>query len=174
MIRLRSSVRSPLQVPELVELILAQPRWNGWRDGIDHRPFLIAEKSPFEVTKDGFRFVVRSSRRIAVVCRGQFHASGSGTRIDLDFSPHRDLLTGLVLSVLPIMAVFIVVMWTVNPWLAISGALAIAAPVSLLLAIGFWWNAREVRRRLTEFLTSPQVGSGVSIAPHRDAEDGGA
>lgn len=154
MLSMRCSVDSPLSVSELADRIRTEPRWGWRRDGVfeSHR-YLIADRYPVEVGPDGFRFVVPSSHRLWVVCRGRFHPSASGTRVELRFSLPRAMAVGVPAVALPFAAVAVVGLWPVNPWLAAGGALAVVAPVLAIHSFAFWWNARRTRQRVTELLT---------------------
>jgi hypothetical protein len=143
MLGLRWSVQSPLPASVLADRIRAEPRYNGW-DDYDYTRVLIAEQYPVEVGADGFRLLVPSSRLIGVVCTGRFHAAGEGTRIDLSASPPRSLVVGVSLPVVPLAAVQVVGLWSVNPWLAIGTGVAPACFVILMMAVLFRWNARRV------------------------------
>jgi len=170
MLGLRWSVQSPLPASILADRILAEPRWNGWRDGIDFTPFLIAESYPVEVGADGFRFLVPTSRLIGVVCAGRFRAVGVGTQIDLCAYPPRSLALGVSLALVPLAAVPVVGLWSVNPWLAIGTGVAPFCLVILMMALGFWRNARWVRHRITEFLIRPGH-STMDTAPGTSSAD---
>lgn len=168
MIGMGWSVQSSLPPAVLAARTRTEPRWNGWRDGIDFAPFLIAEQYPFEVGAEGFRFLVPSSQLIGVVCTGRFRTAGAGTRIDRSASPPRSLVVGSSLSVLPVAAVPVIGLGSVNHWIAIGTGIVPVGLVSLMSAFGFWWNAGRVRHRVTEFLTRPDH-TGVDAKPDETA-----
>jgi len=153
MLGVRWSVQSPLPASALADRILAEPRWNGWRDGFANGRYLIAEQYPVEVGPDGFRFVVPSSPNMFVVCRGRFCSVEAGTRVELSATPPPTLAVTWSVMIFPFVAVFVIGLWSVSPWLAIGGALAVVFPVIMIYAVGFWVNARRVRSRITDFFT---------------------
>lgn len=155
MLGLRWSVQSPLPASVLVDRIRSEPRWTGWRDGMEFSRFLICDDYPVEVGEDGFRFLVPSSRLIGVVCTGRFHPEGLGTRIDLCASAPKSLTVGLGIAIFPLAAVPVIGLWSVNPWIALGVGVGPACFVTLMMAFGFWWNAMRVRHRITDFLTRP-------------------
>jgi len=153
MLRLRWSVQSPVSTAELVDRILTERRWNGWRDGFPDARFLIAEKYPVVAGPDGFCFVALSSQQIFIVCRGSFHAMTTGTRIDLTATPQKALVVMLAAMMLIFSAVIIIGLSPVNPWLGITIAFASTTPALAIYAFGFWLNAKRVQSRVNEFLT---------------------
>jgi hypothetical protein len=165
MLAVRWSVQSPWPASALADRIRAEPRWNGWRDGFADGRFLIAEQYPIEVGPDGFRFVVPSSPKMFVVCRGRFHPIEGGTRLELRATPQPGLVVALAVMALLVLAVCVIGLWSVSPWLAIGLPVAAVTPIALIWAVGFWINARWVRRRVNDVLTQEYIG---------DAEPGAA
>jgi hypothetical protein len=159
MFRLRWSVRSPLPASALADRVRAEPRWNGWRDGFADGRFLVAEQPPVEVGPDGFRFVVPSSPRMCVLCSGRFYPAEGGTRVELRATLPPVMAVAVTVSAVLVVAAFAIGLWAVSPRLAIGGAVASFTPVVLLMALLFWWDARRVRRRVTELLTRPDTGA---------------
>lgn len=153
MLRLRWSIQSPLSTVELTDRVLTERRWNGWRDGFADARFLIAEKHPVVAGPDGFCFVVPSSPKILVVCKGSFHSTTTGTRIDLTATPQRAMVVLLAAIVLIFSAVIIIGLWPVSPWLGLILAFASSVPTLGIYAFGFWLNAKRVQPRINEFLT---------------------
>jgi hypothetical protein len=153
MLGIRWSIQSPWPAPVLADRIRATPRWNGWRDGFADGRFLIAEQYPVEVSPDGFRFVVASSKAIHVVCQGRFHPLDGGTGVEVRATPHPASVVVLAVMALLVLAVSVIGLWSVSPWLAIWLPVAAVIPAVLIWAVGFRINARWVRRRVTDFLT---------------------
>jgi uncharacterized RDD family membrane protein YckC len=77
------------------------------------------------------------------------------TRIEVRASPPLQLLLVLGIVTIPICAVPLVGLWSVNPWLAVGISLACLLPVSLIITVGYWWNVKVVRKRINEWLLAP-------------------
>jgi hypothetical protein len=153
MFGIRWSVQSQLPASALADRIRAEPRWNGWRDGFADGRFLIAEQYPVEVGPDGFCFVVPSSPKMFIVCHGRFHPLDGGTRVELRAAPQPAPVAALAVMALLILAVCVIVLWSVSPLLAIGLPVAAVSPVALIWAVGFGINAKRVRSRVTDFLS---------------------
>lgn len=153
MLALQWSVRSPLTATALADRIRAEPRWDGWRDGFANGRFLIAERYPVEAGPEGFSFVVPSSQRMFIACRGWFHGTEGGTWVDLRATPQLVHMAIVGIMSFLFVCVFVIGLWSVNPWLAVGLGLVGVSPGLLLFALGFWMNARRVRTKVTEFLT---------------------
>jgi len=153
MFSLRWTVVSPWSASALAERIRREPRWNGWRDGFPDGRFLIAERYPVEVDTEGFCFVVPSSPKMFVVCRARFEPVASGTQIELRATPQREVLFVLGVMTLLMMSVVVIGLWSVSLWLALGIPLVVFTLVLLIWTFQFWWNARQVRQRVSRFLT---------------------
>lgn len=154
MLARRWVIESPLPASAVAERVYTLPRWNPSRDGFWDATHLVAGTYPVEVRDDRFGFVIPSGR-LWLICHGRVHPTASGTQVEVRIAPLPTHLRWVGVIAAPFMAVLGVGLWSVSPWLAAGGAVAVVAPVFLILTAAFWWNSRCARRRVTEALTRP-------------------
>lgn len=154
MLARRWTIDSPLPAAAVADRVRTLPRWNPHRDWFWDGTHLVAGTYPVEVTDDRFGFVIPSGR-LWLTCRGQIHPTAGGSRVEVRVAPHPAFFRVIGLLVGSFVAVIVVGLWPVSPWLAIGGAVAAVVPGLLILTAAFWWNTRWARRRVTEALTGP-------------------
>ncbi|MCU0720016.1 MAG: hypothetical protein MUC83_09965 [Pirellula sp.] len=66
------------------------------------------------------------------------------------------MLMALGMAKLPISSVPLVLLWSVNSWLAIGIFFVCLIPVGLIMSAGYWWNVKVVRKRINEWLLATE------------------